>query len=697
MKLEKFELTNFGIIEHEVFHLSEGITLFSGGNGQGKSTILKAFSMLFLNKFKGTLKDYIRWGSSSFVIEATFSHNGKSYTYTMTYDGGTKRLLQVGDSVFVNSDAISYMAEMFDPTLTLASSISFAGEIDVVNVSASERREHLKKIFNVDFSSVAQRFKDSFSEKEESVQEIDKKIYALENKTYDIYPLARPLLTESKKTEVELQISGLESELEVFRVEKEKKEVAEKEFDTLSKKLKSLEKSKEDTLSKKISATDKLEALVVKKENLLKGEPSLEKRTKDFEESNPESKIEAVQEKIERIDFLPVPEFDEEELNEASVEVALLHVDLKRAEDDLEMIRQGTCPKCNREFHSSDQSEYRKAAVDITSKLQHAEKRFEDLQEVQKKFQRISELNASAQEEQKELLSKIENAKENLESERSNIEIVFKKDHRVWEETLEGIEERISETKEQIVDFEHRVSEIEEETDEIESKVVSLNHEIERVIEEPVEKIELLDELRVRLEKHKEILQKNEIHKQHNLKVEKEKETDKVSREKLYDKKNIHLVEIDEIKEARKILQSDFPTFIISTIVQNIQNTVNDFLVETYEGRYEVKIKEAKNSLQLVYGPNEQDVSLASDYERQVFSIAYKYALSKLNDLGFIILDEVDSFAEDKNSIILYDTIGKMKDLYKQVFVITHKEETKDILSSDYNADVFELLNGAVT
>ena len=697
MKLEKFKLKDFGIIENGTFNLSEGITLFSGGNGQGKSTILKAFSMLFLNKFKGTLKDYIRWGSSSFYIEAIFSHGGESCTYEMTYDGSTKRILKVGDSIFVNSDALSYMAEKFDPTLTLASAISFAGEIDVVNVSASERREHLKKIFNVDFSSTVQKFKDSLSDKDEELQEMDKRIFALENKSYFLYPLARPLLTEAKRAEVEIQVKDLESDLSIFRSEKERIDNAKIELEASTNRLSSLEKSKTDVLSKIESSGDKHETLLSKKQDILSEEPSLENRVKEFEESDPESAINSLQDELSAIQIMSVPEFDEDELEKTSTEVVLLERDLNQANSDLEMVEDGKCPKCNREFLSSDKKAYEDAIDSISSKLQVSKDRLESLKEQQKEFKRISELNLSSERKMDNVSSKLEQAKKSLEDERNSIKVTYKKDYKVWEESLESVEERLEETQEQLSDLKVRVSEIDEEILEIESKVSSLQLQVEQEVEEPVEKIELLEELKSKLEKHKEVLQKNEIHKRNNQQIEAEEEADKLVKKDLYEKKNSLLVEVDEIKEARKILQSDFPTFIISTIVQNIQNTVNDFLVETYEGRYDVKIKEAKNSLQIVYGPNEQDVSLASDYERQVFSIAYKYALSKLNDLGFIILDEVDSFAEDKNSIILYDTIGKMQDLYQQVFVITHKEETKDILSSDYNANVFELIDGVVT
>jgi chromosome segregation ATPase len=61
---------------------------------------------------------------------------------------------------------------------------------------------------------------------------------------------------------------------------------------------------------------------------------------------------------------------------------------------------------------------------------------------------------------------------------------------------------------------------------------------------------------------------------------------------------------------------------------------------------------------------------------------------------GFLVLDEVDSAASDRNSLLFYQTISEIP--YNQLFVVTHREPTKDYLKSDHGANVFIFKNGNV-
>ena len=144
---------------------------------------------------------------------------------------------------------------------------------------------------------------------------------------------------------------------------------------------------------------------------------------------------------------------------------------------------------------------------------------------------------------------------------------------------------------------------------------------------------------------------------------------------------------------ASKILSREFPSFVISRMISSLTFYVNEFLSKVYPN-YDIEIVESKNSLRVLYGPNRSDVKLASGFEQQIFSFAWKYALGKIQNYGLLILDEVDSAASSENSEKFYSTLAKMDSCFKQIFIVTHKQEIKDLLANDFDASVYEVYKG---
>jgi hypothetical protein len=53
-----------------------------------------------------------------------------------------------------------------------------------------------------------------------------------------------------------------------------------------------------------------------------------------------------------------------------------------------------------------------------------------------------------------------------------------------------------------------------------------------------------------------------------------------------------------------------------------------------------------------------------------------------------LLLDEADSAASNKNSIIFYKTLGESRKLFDQILLVSHKETTRELLENDYGAQV---------
>lgn len=95
MWLEKLILHNFRNYEHAEIDFCPGSNMIRGENAQGKTNILEAFSLLSTGKSFRTshLQDAIRYGATSFFIEAHFQKEGVEQTLSLAFDGQNKKIL----------------------------------------------------------------------------------------------------------------------------------------------------------------------------------------------------------------------------------------------------------------------------------------------------------------------------------------------------------------------------------------------------------------------------------------------------------------------------------------------------------------------------------------------------------------------------------------------------------------------------
>ena len=152
---------------------------------------------------------------------------------------------------------------------------------------------------------------------------------------------------------------------------------------------------------------------------------------------------------------------------------------------------------------------------------------------------------------------------------------------------------------------------------------------------------------------------------------------------------------IEDWKLGVKVLKTEFPVYVISRVIKDIEKSMNEFLKRTYP-KYRVEVQDKKNALRIVYGPKKKDVSLASGFEQQVFSLSFMYAISHAIGNKCLLLDEADSQSSDSNSEKLYNVIGSLVEqkLFTQLFVISHKPLIHELLLNQYDADIIEFKNG---
>lgn len=706
MFIEELYLKNFGIIKEETISFNKGIYVFSGNNGEGKSTFLKAISLLIFNKIPGKLEDYINWDSDSAIVSMKFNHNKHEYFASMEIvSGSASRKLEdltTGDSWDTSSSVTQKLEDIFEIKRALASIVSFEQEVDLITTSPAERREYLKNIYDLRFIRELSRIDSDKEDAEKESKEFEIKLTSCENQEFNYEDLLRPLLSEDKKNEILSEIEKFDefiqkSKLNISLLNEKISSIAAIENEILKlKKSLNLEKSKIEEISKSI--TDKENDLI----DLEKSEFD----SKSFEEEiiKIDNLIDSYKEKIklseEKLSLLEIDETDySQELDSLKEKRTQIESEIKILKNTIEKFGEGICPTCGQsvvDIQDPEKNEeslinFSKEIEIITEKINNITIKKGDQKTQLENFRNLeNEISRNSL-----LLKSTEDSRENkIQSKESSIK-EFEKNK---ESQIKSSNEMIQTLKTSVKEGLERISTIESEVSVKTDLLVDVS-DLEETISKEKESVSQMENFKkeslLKIEENQKILTSNEVKKKRNEELKAKEENNKENIKKyrsLYEEAEKRKLVCEN---SKKILTRDFPTFVLSRAISRIEGAVNEFLQKVYP-KYEIQIKESKNALRVVYGEKETDVKLASGFERQVFSFAYKYALGRLQNYNILILDEIDSAASEDNSQLFYETIAKMNDMFEQIIIITHKSNTKELLCNDFSATVFEISSGKI-
>jgi DNA repair exonuclease SbcCD ATPase subunit len=691
MKIKYLILKNFRTVTEAKLDFRSGINLITGNNGQGKSTVIYALSLLLFDYCSGKLEDLIQWGKDHFYLEIEFEHKGKIFKETLYYDTGSKRELYVNSDFYKNSDACKVLAEYFDPKLSLASVISFEGEIDLIQSKPSERRDHLKKIYDLDFKEGINALDLEMKEiVDVKLPEIEKKIYALQKKEYafkedEKLPFEKDLKeTKEKDLEHLIQLKA-NYDLKLKEYENSIKSINERKEN-----VKKYEKLILDSKTK----VNKLESdHQVNHENLdkdsLKNQEKIDLYKKELQKDF-EIELSRIRKEKESIVLVRIKAFDESLLKEQIQKESDYKSQIKEIDSKLKLCESGKCPTCQKDFDSNDISSYKNekdnlniALRDVQFEIERLEKEKTDyVKAVEDQNELKLKLEGLKSAEEKEA-QKIETQKKDLNDKIASLEKDILNDQKMHDEKQKNIKENITSENLSIVSNMEELARNNEELTKLEKEIP---------LEKPTIKSETLEEISViqeELKSYEKVIIINAQNKIHNEKLTEEQSKDSITKENFTKEKDSLNEEVEELKKGKAILQKEFPNYVISTLTNTLERNLNEFIEKTYEGRYKLKIIDKKDSIYVVYGEKEKDVSLSSGYEKQIFGLAWKYALCKIQQVNFILLDEIDSQASPENSQKLFNVLGNLKELFGQMIIITHKTETQEILETEFNAKIF--------
>lgn len=714
MYIRSLTVKNFGIIKDEVvFKPEDGINLISGINGSGKSTIYKAILLLLFNKTDKKLEEYVNEEISfqdgfeisldldidkmRFFVKYKFSKKGKT--------GSSVRELYVGDPLpdepqYLNSDAVAAMEMMLSPQLGMAGLISRQGENDVINIKPAERREHLKQIYDLDFTNEIESVEAEIQHYDNDVlPDIEKQIYHIENKEYAAESLYDLPFSETKRDEYQEKLTDIAKRLTEAETYQEKLQQLDAQIHT-----------KQTTLN---GLADKLDVVQDDIEDLEDSQKSLQEKLSDpdtqvldklYENMHNRDKFDrelrSIDEKMHATKLFRLKSFDYNHLEEVKEKYIELKTQLEQSKEKLNLVQNGVCPTCGRPFEEHDEMQYASDIESLEAQVQEQKEVVEDLEHYRKKYEEKKEDLEQRKREKELLQQKRENLIERENEQLEDLQRQIDREKKRFEERTEENEASLADVEKRIEKKNAEKTELENELNKLKTEIKSEEERLSSMKEENYD-VEALKEAKTKLEEkldeYKTVLAQNEMIQKRNSEIEKQKKLDQQKLDELYIQRDSKYTERAAFEEARNIFRKEFPNYVILEMVKSLETGINDFIDKVYYKPLNIEISESRNAINITYGnQRKKDVAHLSGAEKQLVSLAYKNYLNQMIGLGVIMLDEVDSNYTDENAERLYDIIGSMSDYYKQVFVISHNEQAKNKLTGEYEAAYVEFADGSL-
>lgn len=694
MLINYVHLENFGCVESFSKEFTKGVTVLSGQNGMGKSTVLKAILLAVFDDYQGTLQDYVRWDAGYFIVVVKFTHNGVDYETRVKYDGATDRTLLFQDKAFRGDEAKKKLRDIMDFELLKAGMLSLEQRVAIVETKPAERREYLKRIYDISFKKQLQELDEEAKNTQLSIVKESAVRNELEGRQYTLPD--EPALPFSSE-----EYSTIKSDIELEKQRLSLMQEANRELQGLNSDITAL-KAQQTSLKSNILDIENRIADNKKKIDLLPSEKKLAnevstKRIADYMErlasldKDFNAKNDDFTEQLRSIVPLRLPTFDANEYNNTSQEIYSKKTkltDLENAKD--------ICPTCGQSISTPEHIAKRKIEiVQLKNEIAELSSVFATLSEKKRAREDAEFHNNENDKRYSELIHAKEMAQKQFELQKqqllSTIEVQKQEATRIeseFEMKKKALEQLIDIDKSTAKTFEAQLQECESSLKEKEDKLIQLCYkptdDVENKIQTLTGKVKLYDETAVRIAEVKKMIDAIEVQKAADQEQLKQA---RISVQKLSE-------QLGNLEMEQKVLKTDFPVYVIKKVVKDIENSMNEFLSLTYP-KYKIEIQDKRNVLHIVYGPKKKDVSCASGFERQVFSLSFMIAISRAIGNKCLILDEADSAASDRNSQIFYKVLGNsIGHGIDQVILVSHKQATRDILQFDYNAQVVTFKDG---
>lgn len=675
MRILSIELTDFMNVSHATLDFSSGMNILYGDNAEGKSTIFAAiYYVLTDNKRGDSWKDFVKSDKDFFNIKLKIQksiHDPTviSFDYTGNKAKGSTLKKISYDTVTIEGadECKSQIEQWFDIQMIEAVIFSLQDSKPIGSLTPSERSTIFKKLFNSDFSDVVDTIVSKIKELEKNNLILKSRIEDLSQKTYPLQRLAEidevqlQSLKDERRT-VELQIEAekaLIHEHELIKQKLNTRSATESLVSSLRDALSGLDREREAQILDLINQRDLLQESLDKEEQLFN---ELKK-----EEATLVAKKAAIGN--------PPREPDLSIYDSVNLETATL-------ESKIKSYGTGVCPTCHQAYPPElvvdvpslearlVELRNQKATI-LVEKENYRKAREEYLNSVATVDEALSSLKKRIRAPDTSLLANFDSSLE------KNKEIIRK----VFSE-----KEKILQAK--IIDNEKTLRDL-------------------SAIEEPKEyKTAVTPAFLLKLSEVATEISSIEVVKQQNVEIAirnqgllEQKAKDEASKES--DTKDLHdnQTTIEKLTTVRKIYQTDFPAYLNSQACSKLETFMNRFL-STTKGGMEVSLQQTKKGTEFFYKTELSkewlNAKMASGFESSALTIAFNSAVALAYKSSLLVLDEVDKSASDTSSLKVADTISSITG-FDQIFMITHKKASVDLIKELPNTTIYHVVRGTFT
>jgi len=744
LHIKKLTLTNVGVYKGtREIEFEKGLNIIQATNGKGKSTAIQAIEMLLINEYEGNFVDYINNDSNSMNIILDFSTGTKDYTVTLSCKKNkngvsTERILfdSTGNKIAEGEECISYMASLYDPSLTKYSLVAKQKPVDnIVTCKDAERMDLFKKIRNINLEKYVKQFiEPQIDVIKNDIINIEKEIYRLE--TIDYTPKS---LLVTKYSELEI----ITKRNELQDLQKKQQEIENKineynsllkEKESLLQEYNSLQKTyneKQDTVVqcefkiKELSSPEYIDNAIKditntynQKELEIKNEIAITQKTIDsikqelleYEQSF-KKEIETLDTQIGAINILKLPKYDDTIIKETESTIVSKQQEIKYCLSNIKSLETGVCPVCGAECHHKLQEyvnlkkQYELELQELKEKLQLENYKKEDYEKKVKENNENKEYKQELVNKKDILLEKYNsfitvntNKKESLLTKCTMLENSIKELKNNYDNSIEMTKKNIEillhkevslkqEAESTVIDITKRIDTLVNKINTIETKLKQISLNKENTYED------VITELEKDIKEYDTTIIENEFIKKHNdTLIEQKKENEKVlnsQKEFLKNKKQ----DLFNYEQAKIILLKDFPNYIIDSSIEDIEKSMNDFINMIYYKSLNISLRSTKTSIKLEYGPenNKLPAYRLSGAESKIVSLSFLHYFNKLVGLNCIILDEPDSAMNIQVANSFYESLLQMNSIYEQMIVVTHNERMRNYLVTNTQANVIEI------
>ena len=161
---------------------------------------------------------------------------------------------------------------------------------------------------------------------------------------------------------------------------------------------------------------------------------------------------------------------------------------------------------------------------------------------------------------------------------------------------------------------------------------------------------------------------------------------------------------IDQLEYVNRILSTymelvntkNIPMTLLKMKLSNIENDINRFLDGVVNFKMEVKESKSKILFSIIKNNKSLSFIQCSSFERFIIQIAVKRALtsnSYVNKSTFFIVDEGMDCIDNNNWNKLSGIINKLKTEYSPIFLISHNDNIKELVSNHINIEYTQSTN----